>query len=493
MTFSVPYLSVFQQTAGDLMGPALCRLQRDTPCGSAVQQLADTGQGCAVIVDRGQRVQGLLTRADVIRRVACRVSADTPIDEVMSRPALIATTTMPAYRALAELQARRERWAPVVDASERLQGLFDAQTALAHGLPAALQRLAAVTGPATDQGLRRCRNGQAHIIDGMAAEGASAAAMQRMLASLNDDLHARAVEMGVNGMAEDGWGRPPVAFAMIVMGSSGRTESFLDPDQDNGFVIADYPDQDHGQIDRYFIELARRTTRSLDAAGIPLCKGHVMATNPLWRKTLPQWQDQIRRWLRRRSETGFLQSNILLDCRGVAGDMALAAELRDHMVAQFAASRSYVRSLTLNESTRGVGLGWFDRLITESEDSAHPGELDLKRLGLMPIVEVARLYATAHGITACATHDRLDALAEANVLSGGDVAALKDAHEFIAGLIFRRQLNDIAREARPGKHITPGALTPAEQDRLVTSLKSVQGMVKRLARDLVGPDAPDGG
>ncbi|MFV8834029.1 DUF294 nucleotidyltransferase-like domain-containing protein [Aquisalimonas sp.] len=488
MTFSVPYLSVFQSSVGDLMGPALCRLQRGTRCGFAVQQLADTGQGCAIIVDRDQRIQGLLTRADVIRRVACRVPADTAVEDVMSRPALIATTAMPAYRALAELQVQRERWAPVVDASDRLQGLFDAQAALAHGLPAALQRLSAVTAPPTNQGLRRCRDGQAHIIGGMAGEGASAAAMQQMLASLNDDLHARALDMAMDAMAEDGWGRPPVAFSMIVMGSAGRTESFLDPDQDNGFVIADYPDQDHGQVDRYFIELARRTTRSLDAAGVPLCKGHVMATNPLWRKTLPQWQAQIRGWLRRRTETGFLQSNILLDCRCVAGDRELAEALREYLVQQFAASRSYVRALTLNESTRGVGLGWFDRLITESEDSAHPGELDLKRLGLMPIVEVARLYATAHGITAFATRDRLDALADANVLSSGDVTALKNAHEFIAGLIFRRQLDDLAREAPPGKHITPGSLTSSEQDTLVTSLKSVQGMVKRLARDLVGTD-----
>lgn len=489
MTVTIPYLDLFQSSAGDLMSPVICRLQRDTLCGVAVRRLAETGQGCAVVVDRNNRVQGLLTRTDVVQRVACAVDADTPVEQVMSRPALIVVESMPAYRALAELRAQRERWAPVVNASDQLEGLFDAQAAVERGLPTALQRLAHVNGPPTDQGLRHCRKGQSRIVDAMAAEGAPATTIQQVLATLNDDIHDRAMNMALDNMTEDGWGHPPAAFSLIVMGSSGRRESFLDPDQDNGFVIADYPDRDHGQVDRYFTELARRMTRSLDAAGISFCRGHVMATNPLWRKTLSQWKAQVRGWLRRRSQMGFLHSNILLDCRGVAGNPELATEFREHLVQQLSTSRSYVRALTLNESTRGVGLGWFDRLITESEDSAHPGELDLKRLGLMPIVEVARLYATAHGITATATRDRLAALASARALSADDAAALQDAHTFIAGLVFRRQLDDLAREAPPGKHITPGSLNSAEQDKLVTSLKTVQTMVKRLARDLVGTDA----
>ena len=37
-------------------------------------------------------------------------------------------------------------------------------------------------------------------------------------------------------------------------------ESFLFPDQDNGFILDKYPDDRHTSVDAYFIELARRVT-----------------------------------------------------------------------------------------------------------------------------------------------------------------------------------------------------------------------------------------
>jgi hypothetical protein len=57
------------------------------------------------------------------------------------------------------------------------------------------------------------------------------------------------------------------------MGSGGRGESLLFPDQDHGFVLADYPDEQHGEIDPWFIELAERFTATLDRLHFPLCDG----------------------------------------------------------------------------------------------------------------------------------------------------------------------------------------------------------------------------
>ncbi|MSO89125.1 MAG: hypothetical protein EXQ89_04035 [Rhodospirillaceae bacterium] len=50
-------------------------------------------------------------------------------------------------------------------------------------------------------------------------------------------------------MQDRGRSPPPVALSLIVMGSGGRGESFLFPDQDNGIIIADYPDDAHDRID----------------------------------------------------------------------------------------------------------------------------------------------------------------------------------------------------------------------------------------------------
>ncbi len=66
------------------------------------------------------------------------------------------------------------------------------------------------------------------------------------------------------------------------------------PYQDNGFVLDDYDDLEHEHIDAYFVALAEHMTTLVDQVGITFCKGHVMATNPLWRKTLRQWREQLR-------------------------------------------------------------------------------------------------------------------------------------------------------------------------------------------------------
>ena len=129
-------------------------------------------------------------------------------------------------------------------------------------------------------------------------------------------------------MEDEGWGGPPVPFCLIIMGSGGRGENFLYPDQDNGFILDDYPDSDHTRIDRYFIELAERFNKDLDVVGFPLCRGHVMACNPLWRKTRSQWREQIQHWGRRRHNIAIQLSDIFFDFRGVFGEVQWALELR---------------------------------------------------------------------------------------------------------------------------------------------------------------------
>ena len=52
--------------------------------------------------------------------------------------------------------------------------------------------------------------------------------------------------------------------------SPTEEENFLYPDQDNGFILADYPDADHNRIDAFFIALAARFTHDLDRGLPPL-------------------------------------------------------------------------------------------------------------------------------------------------------------------------------------------------------------------------------
>ena len=68
-------------------------------------------------------------------------------------------------------------------------------------------------------------------------------------------------------MQQDGLGPPPVAYAVLVLGSAGRGESQLAADQDNAIVYAEGGES--GPQDAYFEKLAIHMSDILDAAGVP--------------------------------------------------------------------------------------------------------------------------------------------------------------------------------------------------------------------------------
>ena len=76
-------------------------------------------------------------------------------------------------------------------------------------------------------------------------------------------------------------------------------------------------------IDAFFIELAARMTGQLDQLGFPLCRGGVMAINPVWRSPSAV-APADRPWIRRRSEVAMQLADVLFDFQSVFGERRLA-------------------------------------------------------------------------------------------------------------------------------------------------------------------------
>src|SRR5215213_192938 len=72
------------------------------------------------------------------------------------------------------------------------------------------------------------------------------------------------------------------------------------------------------------------------------------------------------------------------------------------------------------------------------------GRLDIKRYGLWPIVEGARLLALRHGVARRSTAARIEGVRALGVGGESDLAAAVEAHERFLGLILRAQLADLA-------------------------------------------------
>jgi signal-transduction protein with cAMP-binding, CBS, and nucleotidyltransferase domain len=294
------------------------------------------------------------------------------------------------------------------------------------------------------------------------------------------------LDLALAEMAAAGWGAPPVAFAAIVMGSGGRGESFLFPDQDNGLILADYPDAEHARIDAFFIELADRMNRQLDQLGFPLCRGGVMAINPVWRKTLPQWRQQVTRWVVRRSEVAMQLADVLFDFRSVFGAHELAAGLRATILELVRANPGFLRAMFGVLADHRAGLGWFGRLLTERDDPTHKGHINLKYAGTLPLAEAVRLLALRAGSEVTGTLARLAALAAAAEVSRDEEDHLRAAFDHITGLQLRQQIADFQAGRPVSNFVDPAGLTVRETDLLKGGFRAINDFRDRIRGELTG-------
>jgi signal-transduction protein with cAMP-binding, CBS, and nucleotidyltransferase domain len=478
-------IAVFEKKAGDYMRPHGAILSARATLAEAVRIL-DSERGSSVLIaDESGRLLGILTEHDIARRVAFKLAPQTLLGEAMTSPVKSARQDEFLYRAIGRMRQEGMRHLPVVDGENRPVGMLDLHHAIAAAAARMIHQIDRLSRDSSDEGLQAIKQAQVELAQDLVDDNLPAPEIQALVTTINRDLHVRAIENAMTALRAEGWGAPPVAFTVLLMGSGGRGENFLHPDQDNGFILADYDDADHQRIDAWFVALAERFTRGLDRIGFPLCKGGVMATNPLWRKTASQWREQISLWGEKRSPVAVLFADIFLDFMPIYGAEAPAAALRGHVMAVLKRYPALIGALAQHEMGHHVAVGFFGGLRVDS-DSRHPGRIDLKLRGTLPLVGALRLYALREQILATSTLARLAAVSATGVISVDDANELRDAFVTITGILLRQQLHDRAAGLEVGNFVDPEILTRLERERLVDGLKAIDRLRKRARADFTG-------
>lgn len=263
--------------------------------------------------------------------------------------------------------------------------------------------------------------------------------VSQLISDHNAWLYRRAIQLALSEMQGQGWGSPPVAYCVIVMGSGARHESLLGPDQDNGMIIADYPDSRHSEVDGYFQALGERFTERLDRAGIPLCSGHVMARWPMWRKRLSEWCEQLSLWTADRRVKRVQQANILLDFQSVHGEQDLAEALADQVVRLMPRAGLFLDEMGALLDEQPVALDRFGRLSGSVEGAPHERAVNLKHQAVLPLVAATRLLCLRHRVRDVGTRERLAALVVEGVLGAETCRALTAALERLQQLLLEEQ------------------------------------------------------
>ncbi|WP_114416489.1 DUF294 nucleotidyltransferase-like domain-containing protein [Marinospirillum perlucidum] len=307
--------------------------------------------------------------------------------------------------------------------------------------------------------------------------------ISQLISDHNAWLYRQAISASLAEMQAQGWGEPPVAFCVLILGSGARSESLLRPDQDNAMILDSYPPEQHQQIDTWFQHLGELFTDKLDQAGIPLCRGEVMARWPLWRKPLNEWQDQLRIWTGQRVVKKVQLSNILLDFAPVYGQEALARQFRESLHQWFPEARGFLQEMAGLLDEIPVGLDALDRLVTEDSEAPHSRALNLKRQAILPLQSAVRLYCLLEGeVEAVSTRERLTALVAAQQLTPDEGQDLMAVLEALQGLLLDAQLESLEAGRQADNWLSLEQLSERQTRLLKLDMKLIKRLVRQVAK-----------
>ncbi|MGD9784269.1 MAG: DUF294 nucleotidyltransferase-like domain-containing protein [Hyphomicrobiaceae bacterium] len=377
------------------------------------------------------------------------------------------------FDALVALARSGARALPVSDADGRFAGVASMDGLLVRAQSDVVELACLAASGADGMSLRAMREKQAALAERLSAAEIPADQILAALTDINNEVHRQVAQRVLAELEAEGWGRPPVAFALFTMGSGGRGENFLAPDQDNGLIIADHDERDRRAVESYFIAFAEQVTRRLADAGLPLCRGNMMATSPVWRKSMAEWRKQISLWTRLRDPVHLMNCDTLIDFKHVCGDEALSRELRTVLQQAIATAPGFVRALYSIEENHGVALDWLGRIALEKDDVGRTDLTNIKLRGTLPLLEGTRLLAVKAGVTSTSTIERLRQLGEKRIIGSDLLGDLIAAYRTIAGLLLHQQIRSVRLGREATDSIDVAALERRERKALHAAIRSV--------------------
>ena len=157
----------------------------------------------------------------------------------------------------------------------------------------------------------------------------------------------------------------------------------------------------------------------------------------------------------------------------MTGDATLLAEARAHVDKVLAGSDAYYArfAAAVNQFGSGEG-GWWRRL--PGLRGREAAEIDLKKLGIFPIVHGVRTLALQYRVAEIGTVDRLAALAGAGRLDRGLAQDLTEALRFLMGLKLSNNLKQMAAGRAPDNAIMLAEVGTLDRQALKDSLAIVR-------------------
>ncbi len=449
----------------------------DERLGDVATTMTERGVTAALVASASGTPIGIVTDRDIRARVvAAGKAVGDPVETVMTAPLVRLPVGAPVYEALLRMEQAGVRHLAVEDVSGAISAVVDKEALIRSPRYAPLVVLRDIARAATvEEVARRCER-TVPLAASLLGSTSRPRPVTSTLTSVFDAATVRLLELAFEDL-----GPAPATFAWLALGSQGRGEVHLTSDQDTGLVYDVPKGADPDELDAWFMTLGRRVSEGLALAGYPACRGEVMAGEAKWCRSLPDWISTYDGWMRRMEAQDVTDMSVFLDFRLVRGDAALVGELRRHVHNTLPEQRGVQYLLARNALTFRPPLRLPGNIYLGGAAESS-GRFDLKD-ALQPIVAFARVYAERQRIVATHTMERINALADRELLPAGSREEITDAYDFLMGLRLQTQLDDVLGGREPSSVVELSGLTSIGRELLRQAFSAIADVQKVAERE----------
>lgn len=453
-----------------LRGPAIV-CPANMSIREAAARMSEAGRR-AVVIPTDTNTYGILTEGDLRGRVVVGgIDSALPISTVMTPSAITVDPDRLGADAVTDMLEHGLRHLPVVTNSGTLLGVLELSDLLASATNQGFELRADLATARSDTALIATARAVPELVTDLVASRVSPLDISATLSVLIDVTVRRAIELVVGG--DEG-----PDFAWLSLGSVARREALPSSDIDSALVWG-------GDSHREGAEAANRIHEILDQCGFPRDVKNAVATHARFARTLPQWQDALRKWVANPyQDQALVMLSMLADARVVAGDPAL--DPRPAALDQLRLHPTVMRLLLREAVGEKAKLHSLRDVVTR-----RTGTVDLKSTAVQPIVNIARWAGTSVGARTSTTLERLKAAAGTGFLLDDDAQVLIESFEVLQQIRVRHQSDQFTAGNPPTDQIVIADLTPLSRSLLSNAVREVAGVQRRLEYAASASALPD--
>ncbi|MCE5975236.1 DUF294 nucleotidyltransferase-like domain-containing protein [Sinirhodobacter sp. WL0062] len=460
------------QKVADLMARRPLSCVGSTPVVTAARMMRDAQVSSLGVVGEGGKLLGIVTVRDLSNKVLAEERpSDTPISEVMTAAPVTLPPSALGSDILHVMLEHRIGHLPIAEDGvflgmitqtdlTRFQAVSSAVLIRDIASADSIEEMAAATARIPQLLVQLVGSHQSHEVVTRLITDVADAVTRRLLARAEREL-----------------GPPPVPYLWLACGSQGRQEQTGVSDQDNCLIIDDAATPDDMT---YFRALAKIVSDGLHACGYVYCPGDMMATADRWCQPVRVWREYFQSWILTPNPEAQVLASVMFDLRPIGGNgTGLFDAIQAETLETAAQNSIFIAHMVSNSLKHTPPLGLLRGFAT-IRSGEHRNHIDMKMNGVVPVADLARVYALQGRVRAANTRARILGAETAGKLSATSARDLIEAYDLIAAIRLENQAHLIKAGRTPDNYLAPADLSDLERSHLRDAFVVVRTMQSAL-------------